>query len=404
MTGQIPVLAVDAFLQRMFFRRETGTESVASTDSLFMLIWWFSVFFFVLLMGLMVYWTIKYRRRPGIPAPVSPSHNTPLEIFWTVVPSSALLVIFLLGFWGYMSKVTPAADAMELRIRGWKWGWAATYPNGQETTLSTEIDPSNKVYPIIVVPEDTNISLRMISQDVIHAFWIPDFRVKMDVYPNRYTGYAFQTPKLLPDESVPSPLNAEGEIATVQGRDMWVFCAEYCGQQHSQMAALIRVVPRGVFEQWYAGLGASKDPLTVGAIVHKQKCAACHTVDGGKNTGPTWLNAYGYEHVMGDGSKVLVDENYIRESILVPGAKLVQGYANQMPSFQGQLSEDQLLGVLAYMRSLSDRGGDPTGGVTPDASTESPADAPSEPAPDAAPDTTTPTPAQEAAPAEATTP
>jgi cytochrome c oxidase subunit 2 len=355
-------------------------------------------------MGLMVYWTIKYRRRPGIPAPVSPSHNTPLEIFWTVVPSSALLVIFLLGFWGYMSKVTPAADAMELRIRGWKWGWAATYPNGQETTLSTEIDPSNKVYPIIVVPEDTNISLRMISQDVIHAFWIPDFRVKMDVYPNRYTGYAFQTPKLLPDESVPSPLNAEGEIATVQGRDMWVFCAEYCGQQHSQMAALIRVVPRGVFEQWYAGLGASKDPLTVGAIVHKQKCAACHTVDGGKNTGPTWLNAYGYEHVMGDGSKVLVDENYIRESILVPGAKLVQGYANQMPSFQGQLSEDQLLGVLAYMRSLSDRGGDPTGGVTPDASTESPADAPSEPAPDAAPDTTTPTPAQEAAPAEATTP
>lgn len=185
-----------SWLTRLIFRSEAASDAAVFTDALFMMIFWFSVFFFVLLMGLMIYWTIKYRRRPGVPAPVSPHHNTPLEIIWTVVPSSGLLVIFVLGFWGYMEKVTPVSGALELKVDAWKWGWNITYPNGAESPEAQPLSEGDWDFPIFYVPEDTPVSLRMSSQDVIHAFWIPAFRTKMDVYPNRYTGFTFHTPRL----------------------------------------------------------------------------------------------------------------------------------------------------------------------------------------------------------------
>lgn len=370
-----------SWLSRLIFRSAPASDTALLTDALFMMIFWFSVFFFVLLMGLMVYWTIKYRRRPGVPAPVSPHHNTPLEIIWTVVPSSALLVIFLLGFWGYMEKMVPPSGALELKVNASKWGWSITYPSGVQSTETQPLSEGEIGYPIFYVPEDADIDLRMSSRDVIHAFWIPDFRVKMDVYPNRYTGYTFRTPVLGADEFV---TDSSGETPVqLPGRDMWVFCAEYCGDDHSRMAATLRVVPRNVYEEKLASFASTGDPIKDGERIWATRCATCHSIDGGPGTGPTWKNSYGYEAILADGSKLIRDPNYIRESILVPNAKVVAGYAANMPSFQGQLDDQQLEAVIAFMRSISDRGGPVAGEEAGDeAAGESPAAAPDSTAPD----------------------
>lgn len=360
---------MNEFMQRMFFGDPSQTDAATHTDGLFIMLWWFGVFWFVLLMGLMVYWVIKYRRRPGVPAQISPSHNTPLEIIWTVVPSSSLLVIFLLGFWGYMDKITPAGDSIQLDINAYKWGWAMKYPNGAETTWTAPLanveDPVTGAvlkgddYPIFVLPEDTEFNLRMISQDVIHAFWVPDLRVKMDVYPNRYTGFAFRTPVLSADDQVINPETSE----PMNGRDLVVFCAEYCGDKHSQMAATIRIVPKGEYAAWLQSVNLGDlPPARVGEVTWKSKCASCHSVDGSPNVGPTWLagatyqgQTYGFGNdvILNNGQTVTRDDNYVRESILEPAAKVVNGYPGNMPSFQGQLSEDQLSGLIAYYKELA---------------------------------------------------
>jgi cytochrome c oxidase subunit 2 len=357
--------AIDG-LEGLIFRGRPMGAAAAETDSLFMLILWFSTFFFVLLMGLMIYWGFfKYRRRPGVPAPRSVSHNGPLEIFWTVVPSSALLVIFLFGLWTYTDRQIASGNAINLTVKAWKWGWGVTYPNGAESQWALRLDPGGtQQVPVFVVPQDTDIAFTMISQDVIHSFWIPDFRVKMDVFPNRYTGYTFRTPTLPAD---------------VDYEDHWIFCAEYCGDLHSDMAAVLRVVRHGDYVDITENKWATGDltPVEIGQRVYVSKCATCHSVDGSGNVGPTWKGLYGADVPLADGRTVKGDENYIRESILEPGAKLHAGYANQMPSFQGLLNDAQLEGLIAYIRSLGDGAG---GGETPPAEggEAAPGDAPAD--------------------------
>lgn len=356
-------------LDKVFFRGTgVGSEAI-STDGLFMLIFWFSAFFFVLLMFLMVYWVIKYRRRPGVAPPVSPSHNTILELVWTIVPSSALLVIFFLGFFTYMDRQIAVSGAYELTIKGKMWAWTPVYHNGVSTQwflpLDDGIDPvsGNRITsvdtaPVIILPEDTPVRLIMDSADVIHSFWIPDMRVKGDVYPNRYTTYTFRTPRLEPTADVP-------ELTGYRYQDHWIFCAEYCGDKHSEMAAVLRVVPRQVFDQklieWDTeGLS----PAELGKVVSQQQaCFSCHN-DNGSQAGaaPTWLNLFGSSGRFADGSTIdFKDENYLRESILVPAAKIVVKddggrWSGNMNSYQGQINERQLDGLIAYIKSLSSAG------------------------------------------------
>ncbi|MEZ6241850.1 MAG: cytochrome c oxidase subunit II [Phycisphaerales bacterium] len=355
-----PVPPVHPYLDRgglihgLFFRNEGHTDTIITTDAMFMLIFWFSAFFFVLLMVLMVYWTIKYRRRPGVAPPRSSAHNTPLEVFWTVVPSSSMLVMFFLGFWGYMNKVVPVGGAMELNVKAQKWDWTITYPDGTQSGQLVELGGRNNI-KINVLPEDTDVKLRMSSIDVIHAFWLPDYRTKMDVFPNRYTGYGFHTPKLGPGDDHP-----EGRY-----RDHWVFCAEYCGDLHSEMAAIIRIMSREDYEKWLKGQGSTGDPVLDGKKVWQTKCATCHTTDGKDNIGPTWLNMYGEPVEFTDGTSLVVDENYIRESILNPSAKIVKGKQNQMTSFQGNITDEEIENVIAFMKSISEAGKTEGGAETP---------------------------------------
>jgi len=365
----------NSFLQRLIFGDKLpASEAAAWSDGLFMMITWYSLFFFVVLMVLMVYFVIKYRRRPGVPAQISPHHNTLLEIFWTVVPSSGMIVMFVYGFWGYSYKLVSPDSAMELNIQAMKWSWKATYPNGatspETQPLSKKTSPEGgtiegQSYPIFYIPEDTDVKLRMHSVDVIHAFWIPGFRTKMDVVPNRYTGYGFHTPKLDANDTFINQDSGQEMI----GRDMWIFCAEYCGDNHSRMAATLRVVPQEIYDQKMADWSVKLSPIEAGKKIFNQICSACHHIDGTRLVGPPWNSVknadgqfgFGYDVTLTDGTTAPRDANYYRESILDPTAKIVKGFAPAMSSYQGQLSDEDIDHIIAYIQSLSDR--DPNAGA-----------------------------------------
>ena len=370
-------------LQKIFFGDTPApSEAAAWSDGLFLMITWFSIVCFVILMGLMMFFVIKYRRRPGVPAQPSPHHNLHIEILWTVIPSASMLVMFVYGFQGYAAKIVSPDDAMELKIQGSKWSWIATYPNGasspENQPLSRQVSSDGgviqgKEYPIFYVPEDTDIKLRMMSTDVIHSFWIPEYRTKMDVIPNRYTGFGFRTPKLTVADSF-----AHQETGVeMYGRDMWIFCAEYCGDDHSRMAATLRIVPREIYDQKMADWSVKLSPIEAGEKIWNQICKSCHQIDGTRLVGPTWNSVknsdgqfgFGYEALLADGSSVLRDANYYRESILDPNAKVVNGFAPAMSSYQGQLSDEDIDNIIAFIQSLSDR--NPNAGESTDSDTDS---------------------------------
>lgn len=368
------------FFHRLWLRRDAGTAEGAMTDTVFMWLWWFCVAWFVFLMALMVYFVVKYRRRPGVPAPHSSSHNPSLEIAWTIIPTLCLVVMFFAGFWGYIGKLVAPGHAVEMRVDGWKWNWSLTYPNGLTAPQVTKMGSRGDV-PVFYAPAGVPVRLVMKSNDVMHAFWVPDFRIKQDVLPNRLMSVWFEakspdgTRKLQgSDPDAPGFLDSEAQLDGTPFEDHWVFCAEYCGEQHSEMAAVLRVLPADAFSRWQdwaTAKSSNLNPCELGARVYKSKCASCHSVDGSANTGPTWKNIFGREHAFTDGSKLSAEDmgdpvkfaNYVRESVLVPSAKIVAGFTNQMNSFQGQITEKELDGVVAYMKTLSEnyQGPDPCG-------------------------------------------
>lgn len=352
-------------IDRAWLREAARSTPATSTDALFMWIFWFSVVCFVVLMGLMTYWVIKYRRKPGQIAQPSPSHNTPLEIAWTVLPLVVLAYIFFEGFHGYMDKLVAPAGAYEIKVQGAKWNWTAQYEKGESSGESTV--NGVQTIPIFYAPADHPVKLRFESIDVLHAFWIPDFRVKQDVMPNRYTSYWFNA---MEPDGVPRPGIGGGFIEWDNKRvpysDHWVFCAEYCGTSHSEMAAIIRIVPKEYFfKKWLPDNGIGKlPPWDLGERVFKQRCASCHSIDGSKNTGPTWQGAWGKPVEFADGTSLDLTqpnawENYAKESILYPAKNIHKGYDNKMNSFAGILDDKALNAVIEFMKSPNQR---PEGG------------------------------------------
>lgn len=354
----------EGFWINIWFGGGGGTEVAREMDWLFIWLWWFCVIWFVFLMGLTGYFVVKYRRRKGVPAPRSNAHNTPLEVAWTIIPTLFLIYIFFASFQRFVHAVVHEAGAEEISLVAAKWDWTLIYPNGMKSAEFQKLDEDGyKEFPIFVVPADYPVKFRMTSNDVIHSFWVPDFRMKFDVFPNRYTSYQFRADKLGPDD----PIDDQGR----RYRDHVVFCAEYCGEMHSQMAATIRVMSIPNYKEWVKTGGVDieeigrKDPPAAGAIIYKQHgCVSCHSVDGTPGTGPSWKGAqsggqafgWGYEVPIEGGPSVLFDENYVRESILTPGAKIHMGYPNKMVTYSGRISEGEIRYLIAYMQSLSDRG------------------------------------------------
>ncbi|MDX2114434.1 MAG: cytochrome c oxidase subunit II [Planctomycetota bacterium] len=322
-------------------------------DHVFFYIFWVSLAFFVLLMWLMVYWAFKYRRRPGVAPQPSPSHNTALELTWSIVPTILLAVMFFWGLIAYIPMKVAPANAEVINVTARKWAWGLVYDNGA-SPLETEVI-ADAAAPIFALPVNRPIKFIMSSQDVIHSMYMPAFRIKRDVFPNFYTSQWVEATKIThrweEQEKKFVPVNP------AESKGYYLACTEYCGDQHSQMWGRVMVLADADYALWknqQADTSGVSLP-DLGAKLYKSKgCNACHSVDGSAGTGPTWTGIWGKTHEFTDGGSALVDENYLRESILEPAKHIVRGYANQMPTFQGQLTDRELLALITYIRILSD--------------------------------------------------
>ena len=347
-----PFLAQESL--RTWMLGEPASTVAKTNDDLFMFIFWVCVISFVGVMGLVTYFTVKYRRKPGVAQQRSPSHNTPLEVTWTVAPCVILLVMFVWGFKGFMDLQVSPFKGEEILMTGYQWNWEATYENGASNGGDV-VNLADKDVPVIRVPQGMPVNLLLTSRDVIHAFYVPAFRVKTDVFPNRYTSLWFQSDN--------EPEVQYDEQGTEIGRwtDHVLYCAEYCGDGHSQMLGVIRVMPQADFIAWKAeAANVFRDelkPSEVGALLFRAKgCNACHSVDGSASTGPTWQGIYGTTRSFSNASPVTADENYLRESILDPGAKIREGFPNQMQSYQGLLNDKEMFALISYIKTLSESG------------------------------------------------
>lgn len=308
-----------------FWLPTAGSTYAKGVDQTFMFIFWMSTFFFLLIVGLIVVFSWRFRRREG-DAPrldTGPTHSKFLEALWIGIPLILVMIIFVWGFRGYMRMRVVPANALEIKVTGQKWFWSFAYPGGATTVNE------------LVVPADKPIKLLMSSQDVIHSFYVPAFRVKQDVLPNRYTVSWFES-------------HAPG---TYQ-----LFCAEYCGTNHSQMLGKVRVLPNEEYLAWLDQASAAVTGLTpeeYGRKLYQSKaCITCHTIDGSPGNGPSFLGVFGHEVEFNDGSKLTADENYVRESILSPRVKIVAGFQPIMPTYQGVLKDREIDGLIAFIKSL----------------------------------------------------
>jgi len=307
----------------------TNTDAV---DWLFYGILGLPVVCFVAITVAVVYFTWRYRHRPGHKAEPSSTHNDALEITWTVIPSIICVFLFVFGWEGFVDLFTPPKHAIEVQVVAQKWSWSFKY---YKDGMAFDDE-------VLHVPVGEPVRLVMRSNDVLHSFFVPAFRIKQDVIPNRYTSLWFEakTPGLYRQ-----------------------FCTEYCGEQHSNMKTWVQVHEPGGYEQW---LGEKQealiklmgdDPALWGEYLFNGKgCKNCHSIDGTRSTGPSFKGLWGREEKFSDGTSLVVEgaegANYIRESILNPQARIVFSYPGQMASFQGLLDDDEIDAVIAYIKSL----------------------------------------------------
>ncbi len=338
-------------VQEFFFREHGSATYSRDSDLIFLGLFWFSFVTFVVMMGLMLYFTVKNRGwKKGMRVKRSASHNNTMELAWTIIPTLMTVVMFVVGFRAYARQIISPDQAINLDVSANKWTWEITYPNGSGATETTKTNEFTAIpAPIFIIPEDTPIKLTMSSADVIHSFWVPDFRMKQDVFPNRFTTYWFQTGKL-------SETDRDNPDLPYPNKEHWVFCAEYCGDNHSEMAAILRVVPRKQYAAWIREpFSGDKSLVEIGQILYTSKgCVQCHTIDGSSNTGPTWQNLFGSETRYNSAAAWKIDENAIREAVYEPAAKIRQGYPNQMATYQGRINDKELRALIAYMKSISD--------------------------------------------------
>lgn len=313
----------------------TASNHAASLDGLYLLLTAVTGVSFVLVVGAMFYFMWKYKKRSDNDKTSPLTHNGKLEFAWSAVPAVFLMVFFVWGEVDFVKLSAPPADAIDIRVTGQKWYWTIEYP-GRPVASTVETE-SGEIAPYLIVPKDQPVRLLMTSKDVIHSFYIPAFRVKKDVIPGRYTSVWF---------------------TAIEEGTFPVFCTEYCGDEHSSMLAIVKVVPQ---EEYDAAVklattleqGEGETLEQFGEKVYKAfACNSCHNTDASVKVGPGFGGVFGKTESFTDGSSAPVDENYIRESIYQPNAKVVVGFTPQMPSFAGQINDDQMNAVIAYIKSL----------------------------------------------------
>jgi len=307
-----------------------ASNFVSTFNTAFYFIVAVSLLLLIALTVIMIYFVFRYNRKKN-PVATQIEGNTRLEILWTVIPIILSLVMFYFGWAGWKPTTKPPKDSMNITSIARMWSFLFVYENGKQS-------------PDLIVPLNTPVKINLVSVDVIHSLFIPEFRIKSDMVPGREKSMWF-IPQI------------EGEYK--------IFCAEYCGLQHSFMHSNVNVLSKEKFDAWYTdttmvvAVDANAGPGAEGeAIMRAQGCFACHTSDGTKLIGPSYLNLFGEEQVVirnGTEVTITVNDEYVRKSILDPGADITKGYqSGLMQSYRSTLSDADIQKITEYLKSLSD--------------------------------------------------
>jgi cytochrome c oxidase subunit 2 len=296
---------------------DTASDLAPEIDALMAAEMGFSVFFCALIFLVLFVFAIKYKRKSEADRPPHIHGSLIIELAWTLIPFVMILGFFVWGTHIYFKAYSAHPNALEIFVTGKQWMWKVQHPQGPR-----EINEMH-------LPVGKTVKMTMISEDVIHSYYIPAFRLKKDVIPGRYTNF-WVTP-------------------TKVGK-YHLFCAEYCGTQHSGMIGSVYVMEQSDYEKWLAG-GDESMTARGEALFQQYGCSTCHLPDG-KGRGPSLVGVYNSIQKIQGGGTVKADEAYIRESILNPRSKIVDTYQPVMPTFQGQISEEGLLNIISYIKSL----------------------------------------------------
>ncbi len=298
---------------------ERASALAGQVDGLYFFLVAVSAFFTVLIFATIFVFAVKYRHENN-PHPTPIEGSLPLELTWTLIPLGICMIFFAWGSLIYFQEGRAPRGAMEVYGVGKQWMWKFEHETGQR-----EI---NQLH----VPIGRDVKMIMSSQDVIHSFFVPAFRIKQDVLPGRYTTTWFHPTK----------------IGTYH-----LFCAEYCGTQHSGMIGEVVVMDPSAYQAWLTANATTGSLPSNGQQMFTQMgCATCHRSDT-QGRGPNLAGVFGKPVLLDDGRSVIADENYIRESILNPAAQIVSGFKPIMPTYQGQVSEENLAALVAYIKSLA---------------------------------------------------
>lgn len=306
---------------------EQASTFAGEVDNFYFALVGVTAFFTIAIYAMIWYFSVRYRRGKKADRSNAPTSSHILEAAWIIIPLGISLAIF-----GWSAKIffeikTPPSDAMKVHAIGKQWMWKFVNEAGQYEV--------NELH----VPAGRAIEITMISQDVIHDLYFPAFRTKQDVLPGRYSTVWFNATK-------PGTYN--------------IFCAEYCGLLHSNMIGKVHVMEPSAYEDWMQNFGSSVSATSTGdaaadgeALFTSLGCMTCHKdIDDDTGLGPHLAGIYGEEQSLDDGSTIVVDDSYIRESVFVPQAKRVSGYTTQMPSYKSQVNEEQMIQLIAYIKSL----------------------------------------------------
>ncbi len=303
------------------FFPQQASEQAAQVDALYFFLIAVTGFFAVLIAVLVSVFAVKFHRRHGDEVGVAIHGSLALELLWTIIPLGICMVMFVWGAQVFFHMTRPPKGAMEIYVVGKQWMWKAQHMDG-----AREI---NELH----VPIGRPVKLVMGSEDVIHSFFIPDFRVKADVIPGRYNTMWFTASK-------PGKYH--------------IFCTQYCGTKHSAMIGTVTAMDPSDYQAWLSGGAAGGTMAENGAKLFADlSCNTCH-LENGQGRGPVLKGLYGKQILISGGQTVTMDDAYIRESVLQPQAKVVSGFQPIMPTFQGLVTEEQLLQLIAYIKSLSE--------------------------------------------------
>jgi cytochrome c oxidase subunit 2 len=329
---------MNELLRRMLFLPEEVSPYAAAADRLHFFVILTTMIAAAGVFGTAIFFFVRYRRRSETE---TTPHVTPRaihEVFFVGVPLAFFLLWFAIGYPQFVSLQTPPEGAMDVYVQGKKWMWKFAYPGGPNAV------------DVLRVPAGKPVRLLITSRDVIHSFFVPALRLKQDALPGRYTQTWFQADR--------------------PGRYP-IFCAEYCGLAHSGMLGELVVMPEAEYDAWVVaqrrGLAGTQDANPIAGepvrgasnlvregqrVAAEQGCLKCHSVDGSRHIGPTWVNLYGRNQKLTTGKTIVADEAYLTKSMMDPGADIVAGYQNVMPTYQGRLAPPEAAAIVEYIKSL----------------------------------------------------